>query len=555
MAFPGLFPFDVNLALAIAAAILFAATLLLELRHLFIPKSFSLAVACALAIQIFLAVSGSILAPGGWTLHVAGYLAASIMFIIGIATTAASLRTWMHLYMAIAVLWSIIGLFVWLGGTSGLPLGIGAVAFTMGPAIKLAGPFNQGNIFAAAIGFAWIFSHWLFIVEKKHIYAFAIVFFTAVFFDSLSRGGWLAYTLTIILLLFALKPKKLLFTHWLLPLWAAGLAAGLVFSAFSQPQLESQLLLSTISSTSTSIHERLIFWLSAVFEFLKSPWTGVGWGQFASEFWTANPQAQDWLQQNMGWNYSPHANALSAHNLILHVLAEGGIVTALLVCWGIIKIFLCGIALIRNSKSMRLPFAMAAMAFIMQSQINVVFTRPIPLLMAAFFTGIALAPWLRKKSWRISVQPHIKGVALAISLMVTAWAAQLSFQWFSAESAMRHLNLNNKASVDRLVKLTDIPRVGTVCFVWLGYHVMREKKHFALLAWMSPYLQNSLHEIPSISSYQVLFYALVTEKKYKEACQLGKTISLQRFPSEKNNELAYREVCENRAPSQYKIGH
>lgn len=554
LVFPGLFPFDVNLILAAGSALLFASCLLLELKYLFIPRTFMLAVVCVLGIQTFLAVSGNMLAPQGWGLQTINYIVAATMLIIGVSTTAASLRTWMCLYMSVAAIWSAAGLVVWLGGTSGLPLGIGSVAFTMGPTVKLAGPFNQGNIFAAAIGFAWIFSHWLFIVDKKRIYAFAIVFFTAMFFDSLSRGGWLAYTFAIILLLFALKPKTSFYMRQLLPIWAIGLTAGLVCSIFSRPLLEPEILLTTISSTSTSLHERLIFWLCAVYEFLRSPWTGVGWGQFAAEFWTANPQAQMWLQQHLGWDHSPHANALSAHNLILHALAEGGAITALLVVWGVWTILLNAILRARKSHGARLPFAMASLGFILQSQINVVFTHSLPLLMAAFFTGIALAPWLRKKSWRFVLQSSLRGAAWAISLLASIWAGQLSFQWFSAEHAIRSLDMNNKASVDRLVQFTVLPRIGTVSLVWLGYTVAREKKHYALLVWMLPYLQKSVHEIPSVSSYQILFYALVTAKKYEEACQLGKTISLQRFPSE-GNDMAYKEVCEHKVLSRYKIGH
>ena len=551
MAFPGLFPFDVNLILAICAAAFFVSAIMFEIKTLYLSPMFILAVLIALVCQVSLFAEGQLLAPEAWRLQVILYLTATSMFVVGASTPTASLRTWMHIYISLAAVWSIIGLIVWLGATSGLPLGIGPVSMTMEPAVKLAGPFNQGNIFATAIGFAWVFAHWLFIKGKKYIYSIAIVFFTAMFVASMSRGGWVAYTIVIVLLLSALKPRASFCIRWLLPLWLAGISIGILCYSFSQPQLQSNLF---IPSASSSFYVRITYWVSAIIEFLDNPLRGIGWGQYGANFWAANPQAQTWLTKHFNWVQIPSSNALSAHNLILHVLAEGGLVMATLLAWGFWKLLVTSMALINNSRSNRLPFALATLGFVLHSQINVVFTRPVPLLMAALFIGIAMAPWLRKRSWRVILKPYHRRAAAVASLAVIYWAGQVSYQWFSAELAMRNLNMDDKATVDKLVKFTEEPRIGTVSLLWLGFTVAKEKKHLGLLVWMSPYLHKSMHEMPSISTYQILFYTLVTSKKYAEACQIGKVISLQRFPNEDNNQ-AYAEVCENRPPSQYKIGY
>lgn len=552
--FPGFFPFDVNLLLAVTAALLFISCLLLELRFLYLPRGFLVALTIVLALQLIPFASGNLPAPESWRLQTIGYLTAAAMLMLGASAPAASLRTWMRLYLCLALPWSAIGLYVWLGGTQGTSLTVGWVTIALPAAVKLAGPFNQGNIFAAAIGFAWIFAHWLFITERRYIYAAAIVFFTAMFFDSMSRGGWLAYAPALALLLYALRPKAAFCLRRLLPLWLAGLALGYLCLIYSQPQVASGQM-AAIPSAESSLEARLIYWASAIFEFLGAPWTGVGWGQFGAEFWSANPQAQAWFQQHTGWSYSPYTNALSAHNLVLHALAEGGLLTALLVVWGIWRVLRACLAWIgRPNSSARLPFALAALGFLLQSQVNVVYTHYMPLLMAAFFTGIALAPWLRGNSRRLALKSPLRGTVWVVTTITAIWAIELSSQWFHAENALRQLDLDDRASVSRLAAFTATPRVGTLASAWLGYRVAKEEKHSALLVWMLPYLQETVHEIPSVGTYQILFVAQLTAREYGAACRLGQIISRQRFPNETNN-AAYAEVCENRMPSRYKIGN
>lgn len=553
LVFPGFFPFDVNLVLAVSAALLFISITSFELRSLYIPKAFSLAIVTVLVLQLTLSINGNVLAPEIWRLQTLGYLAAAGLFFAGTSTPASSLRSWMHLYIAVAVLWSIIGLFIWLGGTGGSPLEIGPITMALAPALKLAGPFNQGNIFATAIGFAWLFSHWLFIRSRKPIYVLMAVFFTAMLFDSLSKGGWAAFTLAIILLLFAMKPKSSLVAKKLIPMWLSGFALGLIFLEFSQPRIESDAFLSVVHA-GASLDARLLIWASAFAEFLSSPWTGIGWGQFPAEFWGANADAQLWLEENMGVKNSLYSNAMSAHNMIFHTLAEAGVIAGLLLIWGIWRLLRITITLLVNGNSQRLPFALAATAFVIQSQFNISFTQPVPLLMAAFFTGIAFAPWLRRKSWVLKTEAPIRYLVLIIALTGLIWAAQLSYQWFATEQVIRDFDIQNEESIRNLADVATIPRIGSIPLIWLGYNIATTQQHAALLTWMLPYLERSRHEVPFVDSYQVLFYALSYSQRFEEACQLGQLISQRKLPKEKNV-VAYKQVCANKPPSQYIFGH
>ena len=535
------------------AALLFAASLLSEIPRLYIPKAVTLSLLAILLLQLSLAAGNSIPAPEAWRLQAIGYMTAMVMLIAGLSTPATSLLTWMHLYMAAAGLWSMIGLFVWLGGTAGAPLELGSITVALAPAVKLAGPFNQGNIFATAIGFALLFAHWLYIRTRRTIYALTIAFFAAMLIDSLSKGGWLAFGLGIALLVAAQKKDAQFRMRALLPPWLSGIALGLLFLECSQPPLASAAFLS-ITQSDASFGFRLLIWASAISEFTSSPWTGVGWGQFPAQFWTANPAAQAWLTEQMGWKTSLYSHAMSAHNIFLQVLAEAGLAALLLLLWGTWKLLRVVGALMANGGSRRLPFALSALAFLIQSQLNISYTQPAPLFMAAFFGGIAAAPWLRKTSWRLTMQPAIRATAMAASVIILIWGTHLSHQWFSAEQAIRDFDMQDEQSIRRLAEVATTPRIGSIPLIWLGYNIAITHRHSGLLTWMLPYLKQSIHEIPFVDSYQVLFYALAYSQHYSEACQLGNIISERNLPGEKNGQ-AYMEACQGKPISHYEFGH
>jgi len=553
LAFPGFFPFDVNLILAVSAAFVFISISLFGQKTLYLPKAFILALGFILCLQIFLILNGNVLAPQIWQLQTIGYLAAAGLLITGISVHVSSLQSWMQLYMIAAALWSGIGLFVWLGGTAGFPLEIGSVTLAMAPALKISGPFNQGNIFATAIGFAWMFSHWLFMRSGKPEYALGTIFFTAMLFDTLSKGGWLTFVLAITLLLFALKPTPSIIIKKIAPLWLAGITLGLVFLEFSQPAGEPDAFLSVVQPAA-SLEARLLIWGSAFAEFLNAPWTGLGWGQFPVEFWSANIHAQAWLADHFGLSNSLYGNAMSAHNILLQVMAEAGVFALLLLLWGIWRLLRANTALLVNGNSSRLPFALAALAFLIQSQFNISYTQPVPMLMAAFFSGIALAPWLRRNSWRIKCHFIIRGSISTIALISILWAGQLTQQWFSAEQAIRNFKIQNESSIRDLAAVAVTPRIGAIPLIWLGYNIATTQQHSRLLTWMLPYLKQSTHEIPFVDAYQVQFYALTYSQQMAEACQLGQVISARNLPGEKN-ERAYQQACEGKRITSYEFGH
>ena len=554
LVFPGFFPFDVNSILACGTALVFACLLLYRNPIVHVPRRLALAFTAVALIQFAGFLLGSMSAPGSWGLRSLEYATALVMLIMGASVYGASLRVWMRLFMTAAAIWSLVGLYVWCGGTGGRPLTLGLIALTQGSAAKLAGPFNQGNIFASMIGMAWIFAHWLFLRHKGWLHAIAALFFTAMLFDTLSRGGWIAFGAALLLMLYAMAPPPRQIVLRLLPLWVAGVAIGIGLNAIHVQSVQTQNMLFAMAKTvEATMAARLVIWATAIVEFLHAPFAGVGWGQFADAYWHSYAPAHAWMGRYFGIQGFDNF-FWSAHNLWLHVLAEGGLVAFGLLLWGTWKIMAKGLSLVRNGHSVRLPFAMVSLGFLCQSLVNISFTRPLPLLMFAFFTGIAFAPWLRRDSWRLYRLDITRYAAIGMAMVVIGWASRATSQWFEAASWLRGFDLESRQSIEGVVPVAG-KRSGAIPVIWLGYNVAKKNRHTALLTWMLPYLGRDIHEFPYVDTYQVYFYALAFSGRNTEACKVGTLIEKQRYPGEANAAI-YRDVCAGRPMAgSYNFGH
>ncbi|PIP01426.1 MAG: hypothetical protein COW18_12290 [Zetaproteobacteria bacterium CG12_big_fil_rev_8_21_14_0_65_54_13] len=554
-AYPGFFPHDVNLLLACTASMLLCLALLVEQkRPIPLPKTLLVISLLLIATQLWLYSSGQLISTTNWQLQAILYATAVLLFVFGGSVSTCELKRLLQLYLLAAALWSLVGLFVWLGGTHGQPLLMGPVTLALAPALKLAGPFNQGNIFAGLIGFALLFSHWLAWKEKHTGYFIATAFFTAMLFDTLSRGEWLAYLLCVGCLLFALKPNtREMMRCFILP-WLLGLMTGALILQLSEPALAEPNGIAMLASTAGATMEaRLIIWATAISIFMQAPLTGSGWGQYAPQSWLAAPAASK-LLNHFGLSHYLASNYLSAHNLFLHLMAEGGLIVLLPLLWGIGRLLQVTFRLFKQPHSIRLCFALAALSFILQSQVNITFTRPLPLLLTALFAGIAMAPALRRNCWRVSARgPAIGAMAITIATFLI-WASPTVMQWFTAERALYNFDINNAESAKRLASFANIPRVGALPSIWIAYNVATTGSHRGLLQWVTPPLRAATHDLPIATSYQILFYTLTSSGKLQEACSVGRLIEAQHFPWE-HNEQAYQDACSGKAPDRYYFGN
>lgn len=551
MAYPGFFPHDVNILLASAAALLFVIAVIFENKGaILIPKHFLAALGLLACIQLWLYGHDLLLSISAWQLQILLYGMAALMFIAGATVSHASLQQWLKLYLLAALLWSAVGLLVWLGGTDGQALQIGPFTIAMPPALKLAGPFNQGNIFACMMCFAMLFSHWFAWREKRWHYMVAASFFTAMLFDTLSRGGWLACALTLAALLFAIKPDRQSWLRYFLLPWLCGITIGILLSHYSQPALTTeQSMVSIVHTASTSFAARLMIWATALAEFLQAPLTGNGWGQYAAQSWMVAPQAGDILEWT-GQAYQPSSIYFSAHNLFLHIMAEGGIFTLLAALTALGWLLASSWKLLKKAHNIRVCYALAAIAFVIQSQINIVFTKPLPLLLFAFFAGCAMAPQLRYHQARKHL-PRIMMASLPVAAMLCLlWITPVIAQWFKAERALYTFAFNHETSVKKLASFADTARIGAIPAIWITYQVATTGQHRGLLKWAVAPLTQATRDLPLIPSYQLLFYALANTGSLQSACKTAQIIQAQHFSSD-HNHAAYREACMGKMPTHY----
>jgi len=134
-----------------------------------------------------------------------------------------------------------------------------------------------------------------------------------------SRSG-LLLLIALIVLLFALYPRKKTFTLHILPL----LLGSFLLALYWQGCLQS--IHSDISPLGSRLSEagisaRLNIWYSSMLMWLEHPWFGVGSGNLASYF--SDFQGKT-LAQHPGWIEMDTITPWS-HNIILQFFAEGGI--------------------------------------------------------------------------------------------------------------------------------------------------------------------------------------------------------------------------------------
>lgn len=518
------------------------------------PGLFTLACLALLFMQVATTSITPPAAPQAWSLKTLLYLSAMLTFVAGINLSKGALHRFLNIYLFIAGIWALLGLTVWLGLTEGKALVLGVVSMAGPPALKISGPFDQGNIFAALLGFAWLFAHWLFMTEKKPRYLLAIIFFTAMLFDTFSRGAWIGFAFSMMLLIYASKKGVSFWFKTIIPCWLAGIVIGYTLFEINQSmQLQTTDMFFVVDRTATSLHERFLIWTISVYEFLSAPWFGVGWGQFQHHYWFAAPAGIEFASEHFGTEKQLYNTAFNAHNIFLQLMAEGGVVTLIIAMTGLCFLFAYAARLLRSAESDRLPYALAVLGFFLHAQVGIIYHAPLVLLLVALFSGIVAAPFIHSRCWKIAPAPASKMAYSIPILLVVAWAAYSTQQWFKAETIYRQMNIHSMQSIERLTEIMHMPRVSAIPFTTLGYTVAMTKEHSELLTTIIPNLETSLPEIPSYSAYQVLFYAHRYAGNYERACQVGRKIMCMHFYGELNTPT-YNMICQGQMPTRYHFG-
>lgn len=271
---------------------------------------------------------------------------AQVLVLILICLDLGQRRAWEWLIfglVASAAANAFVGLYQFLGGSGALHLLIGDLA-AYGNLFRAFGTFGQPNPFGgfmglaapiaitAALGYglrAW--TAWQKTSRLNFAALSASLFYAAMsgllvvgVFISWSRGAWLAFGISMGMILFAL-PRRLWHSLSLIAvvgvvvggLWLTGwLPASIVSrisSAFSETFSTADVRGVDITSENYALVERLAHWQAAVNMATAHPWLGVGFGNYEAAY----P-----MYRLINWKF-PLGHA---HNYYLNVLAETGII-------------------------------------------------------------------------------------------------------------------------------------------------------------------------------------------------------------------------------------
>lgn len=453
-------------------------------------------------------------------------------------------------YLPVAFLWIIVALPVWLGWTGGMPLHIGDFwALTSDPQGKMNGPFTNGNVLAILIAIAWAISvfYWL---KDRHSYSwyfwFLLTFFWVWVVASMSRGAWVAQAFVLVwLVIFLVRSKSY---KRLASLLAAGLIAwGVASSLLSTVQPDASITLQERFSSTQGLGPapRIVLWHSALEMWKEHPWIGVGAGRFDANFLDAQAIAlasMEYLEAGLETAFD------NAHNLLLHLMAELGLVGILL--WLSITLLLT-----RNIWRYRYrllspqwPALAAASMLWIQGMVNITMTDPFPVLLFALLLGWSYTPTLRKAQSEgfhgLSLpKTHlaITSISLAVLMFVGALSTASSWLAFEKWMAMEVTNPDKGRVASHFVSRDDI----LPYLIQTSVSELYSAGNRAAVGNMQPLIVQALSVQQHPILLRQLFFSHAIRGEFKLACKTGQFITSQHWVSEKNSPL-YRAACEGR---------
>jgi O-antigen ligase len=458
-------------------------------------------------------------------------------------------------YLPAALLWITAALPVWLGWTDGMPLLIDSWALTTDPQLKMNGPFTNGNVLAILIAIAWAISvyYWL---KNRHSYSwcfwFLLTFFWVWVVASMSRGAWLAQAFVLMwLVIFLVRSKAY---KRLAYLFVAGLiawTAGSILLSTVQPDASITLQERFSSTQGVGSAPRIVLWNSAFEMWKEHPWFGVGAGRFDAHFLDAQATALAGMEH-------PKAGLEvafdSAHNLLLHLMAELGLVGILL--WLSITLLL-----VRNIwryryrlRSPQWPALAAASMLWIQGMFNITMTGPFPVLLFALLLGWSFAPMVRKarsdNANGLSLpKAHLAIISISLAALMFIGALSTASAWLNFEKWMyMEANPDKGRVASQFISRDDI----------LPYLIQTSVSEFssagnlAAMGNMQPLISQALLVQQHPTLLRQLFFSHAIRGELELACKTGDFIEAQHWASEKNSHL-YRAACEGRLSQSLEI--
>lgn len=454
-------------------------------------------------------------------------------------------------FVGIAIIWAVLGGIVWFGLTDGNAITLGGLALTHVAQSKPTGPFANGNVFAIMMVCAWLISinFWLNGKTKQTLFYVLSFFFLVWVFASMSRGAWLAGSIVFIGLVFHLSYIK----HWnqLILLLLSTVASWWLASEMVSFVLEADGLGDRAESMLTAGARQILY--PSVFEVWRENWLlGVGFGNLIGHYLTGQAQAFAYLPDTL----QGIGATSSAHNHLLHILAEAGLVGLLL--WAATAYLLFKMLFINRfdvkSKAW-LPLAMALVLWV-QGLFNISMNEALPFFFFFMCLGLAVAfqqDESKKGFFNLSKVYFSAGVmVVALTLAFSSYSTWKAWSLYEQMLAKQQ-GLERGKLVGQLFNLNDNHIYPHVIYSVTYDFMTNHKGEIDKWIMIQPNIKHalSLEEWPTL--YQSLFYTYMLNEEWSKACDLGVFLKQQHWANDKNTE-AYDKVCQQEKVNHFTLG-
>ncbi len=495
--------------------------------------------------------------PMLWLLY-----SAMVLFLLTAGSAPASpIRSFLpYAYLCAAGLWSLLGLYVWAGGTDGRAIHFGAWALSTIAQAKPNGPFTNGNVMAILDACAWLIATRLAVRSRKLLWWGIAWWFLFCLVVSHAWGAWIAWAPVFLWLLsFTYRRQRKAFVA----LWGSlllALAMGQAFTDFVLRQ-EGDILR---AKQEHGIEERKVIWESSLRAWLDHPITGVGIGKLAAHY-------LDHQAQTLAEYPSPHAKKIeqnavdSAHNSLLHLLAEAGLAGLLL--WLGTTFLLVRLAWIYRGRihSPRWTFLGCAWLLWIQGLGNITMSRAYPVLLFALFLSLAYAPILRvqarpekgrgilSRTWKVPTRARkLLGITCLFLAIALGWQAAVTTRhWLDFERVLFSPEARNMPPRERAritAELIEDPSIAPhLVSSLIGLRLLAPETRTEAMK-LEPYLDRALQSLQTILLLEQRFYMYVLQQRWDKACALAHT--LRSMEKERSNWRSYARSCQGLPPDE-----
>lgn len=459
--------------------------------------------------------------------------------------------TLFYSFVGIAIIWAILGGIVWFGFTDGNAITLGGLALTHVAQSKPTGPFANGNVFAILMVCAWLISTKFWLDGKRNqILFFALSFFFLVWvFASMARGAWLAGSIIFIGLVFHLLYAK----HWkkFMLLTLSAVAAWWLASEMVSFVLDTDGLGDRAESMLTAGARQILY--PSVFEVWRGHWLfGVGFGNLTGHYLTGQAEAFTYLPDALvGMGATS-----SAHNHLLHILSEAGLVGLLL--WGGTAYLLIKSILVNRfdmkSKAW-LPLSMAVVLWV-QGLFNISMNESLTFFFFFVCLGLAMAfqPNEPKRGSFDLPKVYFSAGAMTVVLILAFYSHSTWKAWDLYEQMItKQQGLERGKLVGRLFNLNHNNIYPYVINSVVTDFMATRQGETTKWVMIQPNIEHALalEEWPAL--YQALFYTYMLNEEWNKACELGAFLKQQHWQNDSNIK-AYEGVCKQEKTDEFILG-